>query len=199
MTIKITGDNVYLRLIQESDVATIATCLEDITPKVPNDREQKVFWWRVNNLNSEIFSGRSVQSGDRGTVTFTLCKKSDNSILGWNQTTYNNTKFISFFSALVAAHRGNGYYSEMSNLRHKFFFSDNWGGQTSRLKIAATGDTNPLRKTLDSLYTTTTETVDLPIHGQYRWSEVTKNEWTTWINHSDRSTLKNQSYTLEWT
>ena len=42
-----------------------------------NDREQKIFWWRVNNLNSEIFSGRSVQSSDRGTVTFTLCKKSD--------------------------------------------------------------------------------------------------------------------------
>jgi len=199
MTIKIIGANVYLRLMQQSDVATIATCLQDVTGFVPNERDQRVFWWEVNNLNSKIFSGRSVQSGDRGTVTFTLCKKSDDSVVGWNQTTYNNTRFISFFSALVAAHRGNGYYSEMSNLRHKFFFSDNWGGQTSRLKIATTGDTNPLRKTLDSLYTTTTETENLAVHGEYRWSEVTKNEWTTWINHSDRSTLKNQSYTLEWT
>ena len=199
MAIKITGNNVYLRLIQESDVATIATCLQDVTGRVPNDRDQKTFWWRVNNLNSKIFSGRSVESGDRGTVTFTLCKKSDNSILGWNQTTYNETKFISYFSALVGAQRGKGYYSEMSNLRHKFFFSDNWGGQTSRLKIATTGSTNPLRKTLDSLYTTTIQTVTIPIHGEYRWSEATKNEWATWINHSDRSTLKNQSYTLEWT
>lgn len=198
MAIKITGDNVYLRLMQQSDVATIATCLQDIKPLTPDSRSQISFWWRVNKLNSAIFSGRSVQTDDRGTVTFTLCKKSDDSILGWNQTTYNGGMFISFFSALLGAQRGKGYYSEMSNLRHKFFFSDNWGGQTSRLKIATTGDTNPLRKTLDSLYTTTTETVKLAVHGEYRWSEVTKNEWTTWINHSDRSALKNQSYTLEW-
>jgi len=198
MTIKIIGSNVYLRLMQQSDVAAIATCLQDIQPIVPDSKSQISFWWRVNKLNSAIFSDRSVQSEDRGTITFTLCKKFDDSILGWNQTTYNGTKFISFFSALFAAQRGNGYYSEMSNLRHKFFFSDNWGGQTSRLKIATTGDTNPLRKTLDSLYTKTTETVNLAIHGEYRWSEVTKDEWTTWINHSDRTTLKNQSYTLEW-
>jgi hypothetical protein len=198
MAIKIIGSNVYLRLMQQSDVATIATCLQDVKPIIPDSKSQTSFWWKVNKLNSAIFSGRSIQSEDRGTVTFTLCKKSDDSILGWNQTTYHGTKFISFFSALLAAQRGNGYYSEMSNLRHKFFFSNNWGGQISRLKIAATGDTNPLRKTLDSLYTTTTETVNLAIHGEYRWSEVTKDEWTTWIDHSDRATLKNQSYTLEW-
>ena len=86
----------------------------------------------------------------------------------------------------------------MSNLRHKFFFSDDWGGQISSLKIATEGDTNPLRKTLDSLYITTTETVNILGHGEYRWSEVTKDEWTTWINNSDRSTLKNQTYSLTW-
>lgn len=197
MTIKITGSNVYLRLMQQSDVATIATCLQDVRPLIPDSRAQTAFWWRVNKLNSAGWSA-PIHVDDRGTITFTLCKKSDDSILGWNQTTYNGTKFISFFSALLAAQRGNGYYSEMSNLRHKFFFSDNWGGQTSRLKIATTGDTNPLRKTLDSLYTTTTETVNLAMHGEYRWSEVTKDEWTTWIDHSDRATLKNQPYTLEW-
>jgi hypothetical protein len=198
MAIQITGNNVYLRLMQQSDVATIATCLEDIIPVTPDSIEQKAFWWKVNRGNSALFNARSVQAEDRGTVTFTLCKKSDDSILGWNQTTYYGTKFTSFFSALLVAQRGNGYYSEMSNLRHKFFFSDDWGGQTSKLKIATTGDTNPLRKTLDSLYTITTKTVDLVIHGEYRWSEVTKDEWTTWINHSDRSTLKNQTYSLTW-
>jgi hypothetical protein len=198
MAIKITGDTVYLRLMQQSDVATIATCLQGIKALTPDSRSQTAFWWRVNTFNSAIFSGRTVQSTDKGLVTFTLCKKSDDSILGWNQTRYDGTEFTSVFSALLAAQRGNGYYSEMSNLRHKFFFSDNWGGQTSILKIATTGDTNPLRKTLDSLYTTTTQTVNIPTHGEYRWSEVKKDEWTTWINHSDRSTLKNKSYTLEW-
>ena len=86
----------------------------------------------------------------------------------------------------------------MSNLRHKFFFSDNWGGELSELKIATSEDTsNPLRKTLDSLYTSTLREETL-IQGTYRWSQATKDAWTTWINHSDRSTLKNQSYTLEW-
>lgn len=196
MSIKITGTNVYLRLTQESDVSTIATCLQDMQPFIPNEREQKAFWWRTNKLNSAI--GSSIQANDRGTVTFTLCKKSDDSILGWNRTTYHGGFFRSTFSALLLAQRGKGYYSEMSNLRHKFFFSDNWGGELSELKIATSEDTsNPLRKTLDSLYTSTLREETL-IQGTYRWSQVTKDTWTTWINHSDRSTLKNQSYSLEW-
>ena len=67
--------------MQQSDVATIATCLEDIKPLIPDSDSQKAFWWNANRLNSLIFSGRSVQTEDEGTVTFTLCKKSDDSIV----------------------------------------------------------------------------------------------------------------------
>ena len=88
-------------------------------------------------------------------------------------------------------------------LRHKFIF-DSSGLNATKSTITIPTSTSAIntsvRTALDSLYVTNVETLNFSEQGEYRKAEITAAEWATWINHSDRSTLKNQSYTITtWT
>ena len=49
-----------------------------------------------------------------------------------------------------------------------------------------------------TLYTSTHHTIEFPNKGVYAVKEITKAEWTTWIDNSAQSTLKGHTYTLTW-
>ena len=51
---------------------------------------------------------------------------------------------------------------------------------------------------LDTLYTSTDRTGAVANQGNWRWSTIASSDWTAWINHSNQSTYKNQTYSLTW-
>ena len=193
MAFKITGENVYLRKTQESDMSTLATAA-DFSPGsvTPNSDQQKYFWYRENKANQAAVTSALASDSGIGSMFLTICKKSDDSLIGYHRLVYINQKVESKFTAIIPSVRNNNYYKEVGTLRHKFYFE---GLQATSAEMKLPTDFSHY---LDTLYTSTDRTGAISNQGNWRWSTITSSNWTTWINHSDQSTYKNQTYSLTW-
>jgi len=190
---KITGENIYLRKTQESDMSTIATAA-DFSPGsvTPDSDEQKYFWYRENKNNEAAVTSALASDSGFGSMLFTICKKNDDSIIGYHSLIYIDQKVESKFTAIVPSFRDNNYYKEVGTLRHKFYFE---GLQATSAEMKLPTDFSHY---LDTLYTSTDRAGGVANQGNWRWSTITSSDWTAWINHSDQSTYKNQTYSLTW-
>ena len=203
--LKITGENMYLRFVESDDMTTLATGMTGVSlyGGLPTENEQKAEYYMWNKQNQLLFSQRNLTDSDKGHLNCTICLKSDDSIIGYNSTKYLGKELFSHMSAIIPSERRKSYYSELMALRHKFIFDSsglNATKSTITIPTTASDINTSVRTALDSLYVTNVEALNFHEQGEYRKAEITAAEWTTWINHSDRSTLKNQSYTITtWT
>ena len=193
MAFKITGENVYLRKTQESDMSTLATAA-DFSPGsvTPNSDQQKYFWYRENKANQAAVTSALASDSGIGSMFLTICKKSDDSLIGYHRLVYINQKVESKFTAIIPSVRNNNYYKEVGILRHKFYF-EGLEAISAEMKLPT-----DFSHYLDTLYTSTDRTGAISNQGNWWWSTITSSNWTTWINHSDQSTYKNQTYSLTW-
>ena len=193
MAFKITGENLYLRKAQESDMSTLATAI-DFTPGAvtPDSDSQKYYWYRENKANQAAVTAPLASDSGQGSMFLTICKKSDDSSIGFHRLMYINQKIESGFTAIIPSARNNGYYKEVGTLRHKFYFE---GLQATSAEMKLPTDINHY---FDTLYTTTDRTESILNQGNWRWSTITSANWTTWINHSNQSTEKAHTYSLTW-
>ena len=123
MAFKITGENIYLRKALEADMPTLATAADFRPGSVtPNSDQQKYYWYRENKANIAAVTEALASDSGYGTMFLTICKKSNDSILGFHRLLYLNQKVESGFTAIIPSERDNGYYKEVGILRHKFYF-----------------------------------------------------------------------------
>ena len=98
-------------------------------------------------------------------------------------------------TALIPAQRGQKYYTESTIARHRFYYDTLQAEDSSIIIPTSTSTINTsVRQTLDSLYTTNEQVYTIE-QGEYRVSKITKDDWTTWINGSDKKSL---TYNLTW-
>lgn len=198
---KVESDNIYLRFMQETDMPTLATSLVGVHlgDATPDENDQKFFYYQSKTQNDLLFDKRVLQEGDVGWLNFTICSKSDDSIIGWCQQQYRGTEVHQKMAAIIPEQRRKHYYTESAVLRHRFFFDTL--GATSVTGIIPTADSDTktsVRQTLDSLYQTNVKVYNIQ-QGEYRVSIITKTEWEAWLNHSDRASKKALTYNLTWT
>ena len=196
MSFKVTGENIYFRKLQEADVATLMLAV-DFNPfgEVPDENENKYIWYSENKYNEAAVSSISsgLTSDSMGRMFLTICKKSDDSIIGYHILEYLPEKRIeSIFSAIIASARNGSFYKEAGILRHKFYF-EGLQAISARMKLP-----KDFSHYLDTLYTETEYEEEIDYHGNWRWSTISSSDWTTWIDNSNQSSYKNQNYTLTW-
>lgn len=200
-TLTLTGDSIYMRLLQESDMDTIAGSLTGFREfsVAPTVKSKKHFWYTHNKENIAFPSSeRAITTNDHLLLTLVVCLVSDNSVIGFNTSLIAGTTVHSEMTALVPSVRNTGKYKEIITLRHKFIFNK-LQAEHSRMKIPATGSNNPVRLTLDTLYTGTDRTfTPVGMNTEFRESTIAAADWNTWVNHSDRTTQKNQNFNLTW-
>lgn len=191
MSFKVTGENIYFRKLQEADLATLMSAIDfNAFGQVPNDNENKYVWYTGNKFNEAAVSS-ALASDSMGRMFLTICKKSDDSIIGYHILEYLPEKRIeSIFSAIIAAARNGNFYKEAGILRHKFYF-EGLQAVSARMKLP-----KDFSHYLDTLYTETEYEEEIDYHGNWRWSTISSSDWTTWIASQD--TYKNQNYTLTW-
>ena len=153
MAFKITGQNIYFRKTQESDMSTIATAADySIGSVTPNSDKQKYFWYRENIANGQAVTAALASNSGFGTMLFTICLKSNDSIIGYHRLIYIDQKVESGFTAIIPSARGVGHYKEAGVLRHKFYFQ---GLQATHAEMKLPIDVSHY---FDGLYTTTDRT-----------------------------------------
>ena len=150
------------------------------------------FWYRENVANGNAVTAALASDSGIGSILLTICLKSDDSILGYHRLLYINQVVTSGFTAIIPSVRSAGHYKEAGILRHKFYFQ---GLQATHAEMKLPAD---ISHYLDTLYTTTDRTEGLMGHGTWRYSTITSANWTTWIDHSDQSTEKSDTYSLTW-
>jgi len=193
MAFKITGENIYLRKAQESDMSTLATAVDFSPGSVnPDSNSQKYYWYRENKANAAAVSAALTSSSGTGSMFLTVCKKSDDSIVGFHRFVYIDQKVESKFTAIIPSARDNGYYKEVGVLRHKFYFQ---GLEATSAEMKLPTD---ISHYLDTLYTGTDRTGYITNQGNWRWSTITSSNWTAWIDAGAQSTYKSQTYSLTW-
>ena len=192
MAFKITGQNIYLRKAQESDMSTLASAIDfSIGSVTPDSNSQKAYWYRENKANGLAVTSALKSDSGYGSMFLTICKKSDDSIVGFHRFVYINQKIDLSFTAIVPSARSNGFYKEVGVLRHKFYY-EGLEATESSMKLPGTGHY------LDTLYTSTTKSEPIFNQGTWRWSTISASDWSTWINHSNQSTYKSHTYSLTW-
>lgn len=200
VTIKAASNNIYFRFIADTDMPTLATAMTGVDPfgVLPNEQVQQAFYFAANRQNATMFHSRTLQEGDKGWLNCTVCK-TDDTVVGYWVGKYVGKRVNQLMSALVPAQRSQGFYRELSVLRHRFIF-DSLGAESSSIVIPTSTGTieSPVRAALDDLYTTTETTKIIANKGEYRRSVITSSDWDAWINDSNNADQKNRSYNLEW-
>ena len=204
---RVTGENIYFRPTIEADMATIATAVTGAKmgvwgrDQLPSVNEQKNMWWYWNQQNEELFGKRNLQLGDHVQLTLTICKKSDDSVVGYTHQKIHG-KIVSFkMVGIIPSERRNGYYKEANILRHRMAFDGM--GATKTTVVIPTTDAPPfataVRGMLDNLYNVrNTKVQEIEGRGVYRGTIITAAEWNTWLDHSDQASLKAHAYSLTW-
>ena len=197
--LKIESDNLYFRMMAESDMSIIAPAMTGVfaTGKLPNETDQKYFYYKANKQNS-TFPGtqRVLAKDDKGLLNLTICLKTDDSPIGYYIIKYIGTRIENPMTALIPEQRGKGFYSEIIITKMRFNF-DTLGASESMgiLPLSTSWLGNAaVKHTVDSLYTHDEKiyTID---QGEYRQTTATKTEWDAWIAASSKKSL---SYNLTW-
>ena len=200
VTIKAASNNIYFRFIADTDMPTLATAMTGVDPfgVLPNEQVQKAFYFAANRQNETMFHSRTLQDDDRGWLNCTVCK-TDDTVIGYWVGKYVGKRVNQLMSALIPAQRSQGFYRELSVLRHRFIF-DSLGAEHSSIVIpTSTGSIeSPVRAALDNLYTTTETTKLIANKGEYRRSVISSSEWDAWIDHADNAAQKARAYNLDW-
>ena len=153
MAFKITGESIYLRKSQEADMSILATAADfSLGSLTPTSDQQKYFWYRENKANEAAVTSALEPDSGIGSMLFTICKKSDDSIIGYHNLVYIDQKVESKFTAIVPSARSNNFYKEVGILRHKFYFE---GLQAASAEMKLPTDFSHY---LDTLYTSTDRT-----------------------------------------
>ena len=197
--LKIESDNLYFRMMAESDMSIIAPAMTGVfaTGKLPNETDQKYFYYKANKQNS-TFPGtqRVLAKDDKGLLNLTICLKTDDSPIGYYIIKYIGTRIENPMTALIPEQRGKGFYSEIIITKMRFNFdtlgasevmgilplSNSWLGNAA------------VKHTVDSLYTHDEKTFTID-QGEYRQTTATKTDWDAWIAASSKKSL---SYNLTW-
>ena len=196
--LKIETDSIYLRLLAESDMPIIAPAMTGVfqSDALPTESDQKYFYYKANVQNNTFPATETVLGDTKiGHFNFTICLKSTDAPIGFCITRYVGKSIEQKMTALIPAQRGKKYYTESTIARHRFYY-DTLEAEDSTIIIPTSASTinTSVRQTLDSLYTTNEKVYTLE-QGEYRVSKITKDQWTTWLNSSDKKDL---SYNLTW-
>ncbi len=199
---RIQGQNLYMRPILSTDLATLRTAMTGVWPGdvIPTENEGKAWWYACNRQNETLFGKRNLTSTDKGWLNLTICKN-DDTIIGYRTFKYRGTKVISNMTALIPSERGKSYYKESHALIRKFIFDSNgFNADLYRVTIPTTSSSinDSVINVNNTLYTSTVKTIDFPNKGLYAVREISKATWTAWIDHSDQAALKAHTYTLTW-
>lgn len=196
--LKIETDNIYLRFMAETDMPIIAPAVTGVwrNDALPTENDQKYFYYQANVQNQQFPTTETVLDGSKfGWLNFTICLKSNDAPIGYCLTWYTGKSIEQKMTALIPSQRGQKYYTESTIARHRFYY-DTLQAEDSSIIIPTGSSTinTSVRQTLDSLYTNNENVYTLE-QGEYRVSKITKDDWTTWINGSDKKSL---TYNLTW-
>lgn len=196
--LKIETDNIYLRFMAETDMPIIAPAVTGVwkNDALPTENDQKYFYYQANVQNQQFPTTETVLDGSKfGWLNFTICLKSNDAPIGYCLTWYTGKSIEQKMTALIPSQRGQKYYTESTIARHRFYY-DTLQAEDSSIIIPTGSSTinTSVRQTLDSLYTNN-ENVYTIEQGEYRVSKITKDDWTTWLNGSDKKSL---TYNLTW-
>ena len=196
--LKIETDNIYLRFMAETDMPIIAPAVTGVWKNnaLPTENDQKYFYYQANQQNLTFPTTETVLDDSKfGYFNFTICLKSNDAPIGYCVTWYTGKSIEQRMTALIPSQRGQKYYTESTIARHRFYY-DTLQAEDSSIIIPTSASTinTSVRQTLDSLYTKN-ENVYTIEQGEYRTSKITKDDWTTWINGSDKKSL---TYNLTW-
>tara|TARA_X000001382_G_scaffold130213_1_gene124375 strand:+ start:3441 stop:4037 length:597 start_codon:yes stop_codon:yes gene_type:complete len=196
--LKIETDSIYLRFMESSDMPIIAPAVTGVwaSDALPTEDDQKYFFYQANVQNNTFPSTETILGDTKiGHLNFTICLKSTNAPIGYCITRYVGKSIEQKMTALIPAQRGQKYYTESTIARHRFYYDTLQAEDSSIIIPTSTSTINTsVRQTLDSLYTTNEQVYTIE-QGEYRVSKITKDDWTTWINGSDKKSL---TYNLTW-
>ena len=197
--LKIESDNLYFRMIQESDMSIIAPAMTGVfaTGKLPNETDKKYFYYKANKQNSAFpTTQRVLAENDKGTLNLTICLKSDDSPIGYYILQYIGTRVENPITALIPEQRGQGFYSEIIITKMRFNFDTLGASEVMGILPLSTSwlGNAAVKHTVDSLYTHDEKTFTID-QGDYRQTIATKTDWDAWIAASAKNSL---SYNLTW-
>ena len=196
--LKIETDNIYLRLLAESDMPIIATAMKGVHAydAIPTETDQKYFYYKANKQNSTFPTTETVLGDTKiGHFNLTICLKSDDSPIGFSITRYAGKSINQKMTAIIPSQRGNKYYTETTIARHRFYYDTLQAeDSTAIVPTSNTGTNSSVRQTHDSLYKTNEKVYTIE-QGEYRVCKITKDEWTTWLESSGKKDL---TYNLTW-
>ena len=196
--LKIETDNIYLRLLAESDMPIIATAMTGVHSNgaLPTETDQKYFYYKANVQNNSFPNTETILGDTKiGYLNLAICLKSDDSPIGFCITRYVGKSIEQKMTALIPAQRDKKYYTESTIARHRFYYDTLQAeDSTAIIPTSNTGTNTSVRQTLDSLYQTDEKVYKIE-QGEYRVSKITKAEWTTWLESSGKKDL---TYNLTW-
>jgi len=196
--LKIESDNIYLRMLAQSDMPIIATAMTGVfaSDALPTDTDQKYFFYKANVQNNTFPTTETVLGDTKiGHLNLAICLKSDDSPIGFCITRYVGKSIEQKMTAIIPAQRDKKYYTESTIARHRFYYDTlKAEDSTAIIPTSNTGTNTSVRQTLDSLYQTNEKVYTIE-KGEYRKAKITKDEWTTWLNNSSKKDL---SYSLTW-
>ena len=196
--LKIETDNIYLRLLAESDMPIIATAMTGVHSNgaLPTETDQKYFYYKANVQNNSFPNTETILGDTKiGYLNLAICLKSDDSPIGFCITRYVGKSIEQKMTAIIPAQRDKKYYTESTIARHRFYYDTlKAEDSTAIIPTSNTGTNTSVRQTLDSLYQTNEKVYTIE-QGEYRKAKITKDEWTTWLNSSSKKDL---SYSLTW-
>ena len=197
--LKIESDNLYFRMIEESDMSIIAPAMTGVfaTGKLPNETDKKYFYYKANKQNSAFpTTQRVLAEDDKGHLNLTICLKTDDSPIGYYILKYIGTRIENPMTALIPEQRGQGFYSEIIITKMRFNFDTLGASEAMGILPLSTSwlGNAAVKHTVDSLYTHDEKTFTID-QGEYRQTTATKTDWDAWIAASSKKSL---SYNLTW-
>ena len=197
--LKIESDNLYFRMIEESDMSIIAPAMTGVfnTGKLPTETDKKYFYYKANKQNSAFpTTQRVLAEDDKGHLNLTICLKTDDSPIGYYIIKYIGTRIENPMTALIPEQRGQGFYSEIIITKMRFNFDTLGASEVMGILPLSTSwlGNAAVKHTVDSLYTHDEKTFTID-QGEYRQTIATKTDWDAWIAASSKKSL---SYNLTW-
>ena len=185
--LKIESDNIYLRMLAQSDMPIIATAMTGVfaSDALPTDTDQKYFFYKANVQNNTFPTTETVLGDTKiGHLNLAICLKSDDSPIGFCITRYVGKSIEQKMTAIIPAQRDKKFYTESTIARHRFYYDTlKAEDSTAIIPTSNTGTNTSVRQTLDSLYQTNEKVYTIE-QREYRKAKITKDEWTTWLNSS---------------
>lgn len=189
---KIIGNTLTLTPVEESHVETLASAWTEFRLREHSSGSKSNFLYTCNLSNN----GFDWTLAQKGKLFLSIIDTSSNAVIGYTifKVIPSTQEAWFLFTLILPNYREAGRYSELNILRHKFIYQDSSPIQKSIIRLSESKERQ--KNTLAAIYTRE-EQIDDTYRGKFIWSYITRDEWNTWINHSDQTNKKNSTFLIQ--